>query len=153
MTKIIFVCTANLCRSAMAELIMRQRLQAAQNNDIQVSSMGVHAVEKQTPPPKVIEVCREQGLDCSVHLSRPLIPSELKEADFVFVMEPVHKHFFSMFFPALAERVVLLGGWPDHEGPKYAIRDPMGKDIKHFRKTFNELAGHIDRILPLLDNR
>ena len=43
--KILFVCTANICRSALAEVILKKMLQEKDLNDIEVESAGVQNYE------------------------------------------------------------------------------------------------------------
>ena len=43
--KILFVCSANICRSALAEVILKQKLQQKGLTDIVVESAGVHNYE------------------------------------------------------------------------------------------------------------
>jgi len=65
-------------------------------------------------------------------------------------MEPVHTKFLQTFFPWHRKKIFLLGAWPKDKARKSAIQDPMGGSIKDFRRIFNIIQGHIDRILPLL---
>ena len=111
----------------MAEALLRKKLLELGRTDIEVASMGVYAVEKQKPPQRVLEVCSEHGLDLSQHSSRPLHPSELKDAAMIFVMETVQKHFLTMFFPHLADRVVMLGAGRTKRTPNPASRTPWAK--------------------------
>ena len=43
--KILFVCTANICRSALAEVVLKKKLQEKGLTDIEVESAGVHNYE------------------------------------------------------------------------------------------------------------
>ena len=43
--KILFVCTANICRSALAEVMLKKMLQEKDLNDIEVESAGVQNYE------------------------------------------------------------------------------------------------------------
>jgi protein-tyrosine phosphatase len=107
--KIIFVCTGNLCRSPIAEYILKARLAAEGRNDIIVASMGIYGFDEKLPPEEAVEACAEHDIDMNAHRSRHLVPAELKEASFIFVMEMMHKEFFTTFFPQVADRVALLG--------------------------------------------
>ena len=40
--KILFVCNANICRSALAEVVLKKKLQEKGLTDIEVESAGVH---------------------------------------------------------------------------------------------------------------
>ena len=62
------------------------------------------------------------------------------------------KNFILLFFKHLTDRVFLLGSWPEEDSPKGNIRDPMGGSIKDYRRAFETIARHIDRILPDLQN-
>ena len=112
--------------------------------------MGIHAAFEGVIPQHVLAVLAEHGMDCSAHKSRPLIADELAKADYVFAMEMVQRDFVKLFFPRIGGNVFLLGAWPEDEKSKHNIKDPMGKPIKEFRKTFNQISSHIDRIWPFL---
>ena len=43
--KILFVCTANICRSALAEVVLKKKLLEKGLTDIEVNSAGVHNYE------------------------------------------------------------------------------------------------------------
>jgi len=150
---LVFVCTGNLCRSPMAEAVLRRRWMQMGRNDLHVSSSGIHAKKDQAPPEMVIEVCRDEGLDLSAHLSRPLDPRELQGADLVLTMEPAQEHFLKIFFPRIADRVGLLAAWGTEGEKRQSIPDPMGGKRKAFQKTCDRITFHIERILPFLLDR
>ncbi len=135
----------------MAEGIMKHKIQETGNTDFTVTSMGIHGMDMQPPTDLGIQVCAEHDIDISDIKSRPLIPEELKNAHFVFVMEPFHKEFLRVFFPQCSEQTFLLAAFPSNENhKKFTIKDPVGGTLKDYRKTFETLSEHINRIFPLL---
>ena len=150
MISIVLVCTGNMCRSAMAEGIMKKRFSELGRNDFVVSSMGIHGQDGSGAVSDAVQVCSENEIDISGHRARALVASELKESDLIFVMEPLQKEFISIFFPQVTDRLFLLGSWPGAESKKGIIKDPIGGAINDFRKSFNVISGHIERIIPFL---
>jgi protein-tyrosine phosphatase len=135
----------------MAEGILRSRLKAMGRDDITVSSMGIHGLDQQPPSPPAIEVCAENGVDISMHRSRPLQGPALTDADLILTMDPLQLDFVKLFFPQIAERVHLLGAWPGEDARKHAIPDPMGKPKKVYLRVFEQIERSIARILPELE--
>jgi protein-tyrosine-phosphatase len=137
----------------MAEGIMRQRWQAEVGRGLAVSSMGIHGMDGYPPTDLAIQVCAENNITIAQQLSRPLAGEEIRQADLILVMEPVHKEFLKIFYPTLDDLVFLLSTWPKRSVSKKAIiKDPVGGIIRDYRKAFQTLSGHIDRIIPLLRN-
>lgn len=150
MYSVIMICTGNLCRSPMAEGIFKRKVALMNRNDIQVSSMGIHAREHQNATSHAIEVCRENFIDITGHQSRPLVFEELRGADIIFVMEKFHSNFIRTFVPQAAEKLALLAHWPSKESKEHSVSDPINGKINEYRKTFKLIEFHIDRVMPFL---
>lgn len=60
--KIMFICTGNICRSAMAEVMLRYKAKENKKN-IEVYSSGVFAQNGDLPTIEAIEVMAERGID------------------------------------------------------------------------------------------
>jgi len=150
MLNIIFVCTGNICRSPMAEGLLRYKWEQTGRSDLNVSSMGIHGLDDSPPAELAHLVCQEHGFDISSHKSRSLKGDELQTADLILCMEPAQKKFVQTFFPWHRDKVFLLGAWPNKETRKSAIEDPMGGSHEDFQRVFNIILHHIERILPLL---
>ena len=132
----------------MAEGILKARWAALGLGDLAVSSMGIHGMDRQGAAPLAREICLENGVDISGHVSRQLNFEEIGASDLIFCLEMIHKDFILMFFPHLVDRVFLLGCWPDRDSKKGNIKDPMGGGLRDFRRAYETIAGHIDRIVP-----
>lgn len=150
MSLIIFICTANMCRSPMAEGILKHRLSELAREDILVSSMGTHGMEGNSATELAIDVCRQNNIDISNHKSRHLVAEELADSDLIFVMEPIHKEFLHVFFPQVSQQTFLLGCWPGKECRKGIIKDPVGGKFEIYQKAFQSLYYHINRIIPFI---
>ena len=150
MLNIIFVCTGNICRSPMAEGLLRYKWHQMGRNDLIVSSMGIHGLNDSPATEYAQAVCKKNGFDITSHRARSLVGEELLKADLVLCMEPVHKKFVQVFFPWHRDKVALLGAWPEKETRKSAIEDPMGGSYKKYQQRFSLIKMHIERIIPLL---
>jgi len=151
MVRIVFVCTGNICRSPMAEAILRYEWKQQGKDSLYVSSMGIHGLDNQEASKYSKEVCEEHGIDLSEHRSRRLIIPELEEADLILSMEKIQKEFIQLFFPKFSDKNFLLGAWPEKETRKSKIKDPMGGSLKLYKQIYEVIAGHITRITPVIE--
>ncbi len=86
--EILIVCTANICRSPMAEALFRSRL-TEHGVDCEVSSAGL--LEGGHPsPPEVVMTMAEVGCDLEGHISRQVTSEDLLAADLTLTMERQH---------------------------------------------------------------
>jgi len=84
MTDILVLCTANVCRSVMAQALLAQRLAAAGAN-ASVRSAGMLGVGE-PPAPNVVSALAARRLDVSAHRSRRTSEDDLAAADLVLTM-------------------------------------------------------------------
>ena len=90
--KVLFVCTANICRSPMAEGVFRTLAQrAGLDAAFAISSAGTfngHAGE--SPTPAAVEAAARRGYDISGQRSRPVGRDDIAAADYVLAMDRSH---------------------------------------------------------------
>ncbi|MCX7726553.1 MAG: hypothetical protein N2053_06860 [Chitinispirillaceae bacterium] len=145
--KIVFVCNANMCRSPMAEGIMKKKLFDIGIKDVSISSMGVYARSGNLPTKLTLTVCKENGIDIEQHRSSPLLPEELKVSDYIFVMELSHYEYLNTFFPQVSDRIYMLGAWPNRREKKANIPDPIGGNLETYRKVFVKIKECVEKIV------
>jgi len=90
MKRILFICTGNICRSPMAEALLRHMLQKAGLDGFEVFSRGVAADDGRLMSPEAREALRAEGIDGSQHRAASLTMADLERADLIFVMEERH---------------------------------------------------------------
>ncbi len=101
---ILTVCTGNICRSPMAEVLLRSGLAGL---PIRVHSAGTHALvdHEMTAPAQEIAVERGAGAAAAAaHRARLLTPEILAESDLVLAMSREHRSFVVQMAPALLHR-------------------------------------------------
>lgn len=102
-----FVCTANICRSPMAERLTRARLVGT---GITVASAGVAAEDGRPMSPDVKGALTDAGLDTAAFASRRLDADQVERASVVLVAERAHR-------PAVVAQV------PSAVGRTFTIRE------------------------------
>lgn len=107
-----FLCTGNLCRSPLAEGILRHKLEDKGIVSAAVSSAGTFALDGNPAATLTIEVADDHGVDISSHRARHVTREMLEGASLVVGMETDH----------LVEAGVILG---DNEG-KYRLMTDFG---------------------------
>lgn len=87
MKKILMVCLGNICRSPMAEGILKHHLNKA-GIDAYVDSAGTSAWhEGERPDSRAINECRKFGVNISSQRSRPFVSDDLETFDLIFAMD------------------------------------------------------------------
>jgi len=85
MTKVLMVCLGNICRSPLAEGILKSKLK---NTSIKVESAGTagyHIGEK--PDSRSIAIAIKNGIDISNQKGRQFKLEDFDEFDFIYVMD------------------------------------------------------------------
>src|SRR6476619_4596166 len=87
---ILFVCSGNTCRSALAEALAKRIADSRGIRDVNVSSAGTNAWDNVPATDEALLVGMEREVDLTGHRSRKLTPAIVSEADLIFVMTPSH---------------------------------------------------------------
>lgn len=148
--KILFVCTANICRSPMAEVILKEKLRNSGNTDISISSAGLMDMKGGRARDEAIEIIRNIGVDISHHRSRHLTDDMVKEADMVIVMEASHRDKILGKYPESSNKVFLLSRFGNEKGIERDVADPYGASVFYYRTAFREISFYINGLLNFL---
>ena len=142
--RILFVCTGNTCRSALAEALARRVIVERALSEVDVQSAGTSAWDGAPASDGALLVGMERSLDLSQHRAQTLSRELVRDADLVLAMGPHH-----------LERIEALGGsgrsWllTDYASRGASVRpvnDPIGGDLDLYRATADELEQEIRRV-------
>jgi protein-tyrosine-phosphatase len=148
---ILMVCTGNICRSPMAEGLLRTRLSPRAAEFATVSSAGVAAAPGIRASIHSVTVCRENSIDISSHRSRPLTPVLVRQSDLILVMEEHHRDAIVHMAPAVRDKVFVLPQYATESAVTPGIPDPIGQDVSAYREVFQKLDEYITQALPRIE--
>jgi len=138
---VVFVCTGNICRSPMAEYLLRHRL--SENTTWAVASAGVFAMDGAPASLEAVHALADLGVDGSGHRSHMLTLDLIESATLLAVMTDSHKQQILSHFPEAAGKVFRLTEF-GVGGAGEDIADPIGQSVNVYRQTRDQ----IDRALP-----
>lgn len=137
MTDVLMVCTGNMCRSPLAEALMRAELEKRGFGSATISSAGTGAWEGSPASEGAFLVGLEHDLDLSLHRARRLTRELVNEATVIFAMSRHHKEEAERL--GGKGRVHLLAEYAGESGGATEVADPFGSDIDVYRNTFAQL--------------
>ena len=150
MKKILFICTGNVCRSPMAEGLLRHMLRG--RDDIQIASAGLGALDGLRVTDVAAEVVAELGVDITSHLSQSLNSDLVNQADFIFVMTRQHQDALQTLFPSASEKTFLTREFEgSHAGENRDIADPIGQSIEIYRRTRDQIRDALPSLIVFID--
>ena len=142
--RILFVCTGNTCRSALADALARKVVVERGLPEMEVQSAGTSAWDGAPASDGALLVGLERALDLSQHRAQTLTRELVRDADLVLAMGPHH-----------LERIEALGGggkayllteFASHGASARPVNDPIGGELDVYRLTADELEQEVRRV-------
>ena len=145
---LLFVCTANICRSPMAE---GWAIAYAQTRGwtMEVRSGGVMGLIGKPAASNAIRVMKEKDVDISNHQSSAITQDVVDWADYILVMELNHAIKLRKRFPELGDQILMLGNF----GGMIEVKDPIGGWRWKFRRSRDEIRRCVEAFMDSLPPR
>ncbi len=150
--RVMTVCTGNICRSPMAEVVLRERLaQAGLDGLVEIDSTGVSDEEHGSPiDPRARATLAANGYPVPAHRARRVTRDELAERDLVLAMTAGHVRSLRRI-GGDAPQVRMLRSF-DPQAPTLAdhaldVDDPWYGPQEAFERTLAEIEAAADGVV------
>jgi protein-tyrosine-phosphatase len=141
---VLFVCSANIVRSFMAEAIMKKRLKEKKSGGVSVASAALIDMKGRATDPAALKILEENGIPAESRPSMLLTVEMVERADVIAVMEQVQRGELCEKYPDAEGKTVLLKSFmKGFQGYEADIRDPHGLTTYHYRLCFAELSAAV----------
>ena len=148
---VVFVCTANVCRSPMAEKLFEDALNKSNaTNKIQVFSAGISAMDGDQASENSILACKEEGIDLTDHRSAALTRATIENACAIFCMTESHRALLNMYFEIPESTAIFLMREFLEDGSK-ELPDPFGQDIEVYRQCRDRMKEALPSLIEWVD--
>lgn len=169
MSKILFVCTANICRSPAAEAIARSRFSGSGHF---FASAGF-LYEGRPAEPDMVRALSDVAVDADDHLSRIISMEMAAEADLILTMEARHvqdiavmsAEIFAKTLPLVEARERLAGRRVSTEDlvadlavrnpmvyfdNRWDVEDPYKRSKRKYRKSVEQISELVASVVSAL---
>lgn len=147
--KILMVCLGNICRSPIAEGILRHKLRVMKNEDVQTDSAGTsnfHVGEQ--PDSRMRMTAVKNGMDISDLRARQFVQSDFDEFDLIYAMDNANKMDILKLARNDADRAkVKLILDEIYPGENREVPDPYYGGDEGFQQVFDMLDDATDQLI------
>ena len=148
MIKVLFICHGNICRSPMAEFVMKEMVRrAGREAEFQIASAATSTEELGNPVyPPVRRLLAAHGIDCSGKTARQLRRSDYDDYDLLIGMDDANLRNMQRICGGDPERKIhLLLDYTDHPG---SVADPWY--TRDFEATWRDVNDGCSALLDRL---
>ena len=138
MIKLLFICHGNICRSPMAEFVMKDLVKkAGKEKEFHIASAAVSREELGNPvyPPAARQL-QKHGISCAGHRAHQITRQELEEYDRIYYMDASNARYLQRLFGADSAKCQPLLG--------HDVADPWYTG--DFTETWNDVLEGCTRI-------
>lgn len=157
MTRILFVCMGNICRSPAAEGLFRHMLRQEEAHlqaRIFIDSAGTHDYHVGKPPdPRMIEAAQARGIDLSGLRARLVQPEDFSMFTHILVMDQRNLAHLQAIRPQDAAAMPELLLSPLSTGQAREVPDPYYGGPQGFDRVLDLLEEGCHQLLSRLRNR
>ena len=132
---ILVVCVGNICRSPMAEALLKQRFP---NKNI--DSAGVGALVGHSADPAALEIMAKQDIDITSHIAKQIDENLAKTADIIFTMSDGQTKWIEERWPFCRGKTFKLGHWQDKD-----IADPYKHEMSAFQTAYQDIVVSLEQ--------
>ncbi|HSB78342.1 MAG TPA: low molecular weight protein arginine phosphatase [Candidatus Methylomirabilis sp.] len=153
MKRILFVCTGNICRSPMAEVLLRDALQQdpeLRSEGIEVRSAGTSGWDGAPATDLAVQAMLSLGLNLRGHRGRQLTRELVDWAECLLTMEARQRDWIQRAYPDAAAKVFSLA---DCAGDSGDVEDPYGGDEAEYTQCARRLCVLIPGLITRLRAR
>ena len=152
MRSVLFVCTANICRSPTAAGVLRKFLaQGGFQEQVEVDSAGTHDYHVGKPPfPTAVEVGIAHGFDITQHVARRIRGEDFDHFDMILAMDKTHVNSLRTIAPTRCkQKIELLLEYGDkYHGAE--VPDPYGGKVEDFERAYAMIKDGCSGLATLL---
>jgi len=129
-SRVLFVCSGNLCRSPMAAGLFARLLP-----EVSVTSAGLDAPVGEPAAQEAVAVLRSHGIDLSGHRAVRLSDAMCRDADLILVMTVAQRRELEARHPFARGKVFLVRAFDSVD-----VFDPVGESRERFDACYALLA-------------
>lgn len=144
MSDVLFVSTLNVCRSPMAEIILKDSVKK-RNLQMNVASRGINVIIPSRANENAIKTMKlDYNLDLSGHLARQLTIDDVRAASVIYTMSTQHKNYLAASYPMYQDKVFLLA---EQFGERLSnIESLQGEDIFAYKACAKFIKECIEKL-------
>ena len=132
---ILVVCVGNICRSPMAEALLKQRFP-----NKMIDSAGVGALVGHAADPAAIEIMAKQQIDITSHIAKQVDEQLAKKVDLIFTMSDGQTKWIEERWPFCRGKTFKLGHWMEKD-----IADPYQHEMSAFETAYQDIVDGIEQ--------
>ena len=132
---ILVVCVGNICRSPMAEALLKKRYP----NKV-IDSAGVGALIGHPADSSALKIMSEQQIDIADHIAKQIDEKLAKKADLIFTMSDSQTKWIEERWPFCRGKTFKLGHWQNKD-----IADPYKHEMSAFETAYQDIVDGLDQ--------